>query len=267
MSFGKSLIAIREAQNISRKDFAAQLAIPYTTLRNYETGQREPGHKLLVKMASLLSVSTDELLGHCPDKAKAPALSGEALDMIKDYHSLDQWGKQAVRSVLAHEKARCKALGAPALNTQALGAPASSAQTTAAQAGTARPAGRVIPLRCSAQPASAGTGLYLGPEEFTTLLVQENEATRQASFCVPVSGDSMEPRYHHGDLLMIDAGAAPGPGDIGLFTVDGEGYVKACGAGCLVSLNPAYPNIPLTEDTRCNGKVIGVLKPDWVVEK
>ena len=113
----------------------------------------------------------------------------------------------------------------------------------------------------------AGTGLYLGPEEFTTLLVQENEATRQASFCVPVSGDSMEPRYHHGDLLMIDAGAAPGPGDIGLFTVDGEGYVKACGAGCLVSLNPAYPSIPLTEDTRCNGKVIGVLKPDWVVEK
>ena len=55
MSFGESLVTIRSAKGISRKDFAEQLQIPYTTLRNYETDQREPGHKLLIRMATILS--------------------------------------------------------------------------------------------------------------------------------------------------------------------------------------------------------------------
>ena len=79
MSFGTSLIRIREARNISRKDFAEQLGIPYTTLRNYETDQREPGHKMLIKMATLLSVSVDELVEHQVEIKKAPSLSDEAI--------------------------------------------------------------------------------------------------------------------------------------------------------------------------------------------
>ena len=31
-----------------------------------------------------------------------------------------------------------------------------------------------------------------------------NELTRRASFGVPVSGDSMEPRYHNGDILVVE---------------------------------------------------------------
>ena len=59
MSFGDSLTKIRIEKGFSRKDLAEQLEIPYTTLRNYETDQREPGHKLLIKFANLLSVSVD----------------------------------------------------------------------------------------------------------------------------------------------------------------------------------------------------------------
>lgn len=71
MSFGDSLTKIRKEKGISRKDLAEQLDIPYTTLRNYETDQREPGHKLLIKIANLLSVSVDELVGY-PGKKKPP---------------------------------------------------------------------------------------------------------------------------------------------------------------------------------------------------
>ena len=70
MSFGESLMSIRKGKGISRKDFAEQLNIPYTTLRNYETDQREPGHKLLIKMATLLQVSVDELIGYQPQNKK-----------------------------------------------------------------------------------------------------------------------------------------------------------------------------------------------------
>lgn len=77
MSFGESCMKIREERGISRKDFAEQLGIPYTTLRNYETGQREPGHKILIKMATILCVSVDDLIGYQAQNKKSPPEPGE----------------------------------------------------------------------------------------------------------------------------------------------------------------------------------------------
>ena len=78
MTFGESLTRIRKDKGITRKDFAEQLQIPYTTLRNYETDQREPGHKLLIKMASLLHVSVDELIGYQVQDVKKSPSAAEA---------------------------------------------------------------------------------------------------------------------------------------------------------------------------------------------
>lgn len=64
MSFGENLISLRESRHMSRGDLATLLDIPYTTLRNYETDQREPGHKLLIKIANSLNVSVDSLIGN-----------------------------------------------------------------------------------------------------------------------------------------------------------------------------------------------------------
>ena len=56
-------------------------------------------------------------------------------------------------------------------------------------------------------------------------------------------------------------------GEIGVFTIDGMGYVKKRGESSLISLNPEYDPIPFSENTRCNGKVIGILDPSWIVER
>lgn len=63
MSFGKQLIDLREKNGFTRKDLAEKIEIPYTTLRNYETDVREPGHKFLIQISSLFNVSVDYLLG------------------------------------------------------------------------------------------------------------------------------------------------------------------------------------------------------------
>lgn len=107
MDFGESLVGIRQGKGISRKDFAEQLQIPYTTLRNYETGQREPGHKLLIKMATILHVSVDELIGYKPQNKKAPLYSSEAMKLAADFDGLDSHGQRMVRVVADEEKARC----------------------------------------------------------------------------------------------------------------------------------------------------------------
>ena len=99
VSFGTNLIALREARGMSRSTLAENLDIPYTTLRNYETDQREPGHKLLIKLASLFSVSVDELIGASETKI-APAYTAEALSIAKKYDALDEWGRDAVKGLV-----------------------------------------------------------------------------------------------------------------------------------------------------------------------
>lgn len=107
MDFGESLVRIRQGKGITRKAFAEQLEIPYTTLRNYETGQREPGHKILIKMATILHVSVDELIDYEPQNKKAQLYSSEAMKLAADYDSLDEWGKRQLRSVADNEMERC----------------------------------------------------------------------------------------------------------------------------------------------------------------
>ena len=42
-----------------------------------------------------------------------------------------------------------------------------------------------------------------------------------------------------------------------------HGTVEKLGDGVLLSLNKKYKPIPMKEDMRVNGKVIGILDPEW----
>lgn len=74
--------------------------------------------------------------------------------------------------------------------------------------------------------ASAGTGDYLQEENFEYVDVPEDEVPEWASFGVHVNGDSMEPVYHDGQLVWIHLCQSLRPGEVGLFTLDGCGYIK-----------------------------------------
>lgn len=210
------------------------------TLYGWEGGRRQPDAEEFLTLCQVYEISA------FPETIKkAPSLSDGAMKIAKIFDGLDAWGQKALLSAAEIEAARCDE---------------SSARARAIPA-------NVIPLRCSVQSASAGTGMYLGPEEFETVFVEENDLTRRASFGVPVRGDSMEPVYHDGDILIVEAAEEVGVGETGVFTVSGEGFVKQRGEGALISLNPKYAPIALTEDTWCNGRVIGVLAPAWIVKK
>ena len=75
----------------------------------------------------------------------------------------------------------------------------------------------------------------------------------------------MEPTYRDGDMLIVEKADELEVGEIGIFTLDGEGYVKMLGHGELISLNPEYNAIPMDESIMLNGRVIGILDPDWIV--
>ena len=102
MNFGETLINIREKHKMSRKELAERLEIPYTTLRNYETNQREPGHEFLIKLSRIFSVSIDYLLG-LPEKGiyvTDDDLSLNALHVAQAFDLADSRIQNAVCALL-----------------------------------------------------------------------------------------------------------------------------------------------------------------------
>lgn len=61
--FHSNLREARELSGYSQKDFAQKLGIPVTTYRNYENTMREPSYDILIKIAEMLNMSVDQLLG------------------------------------------------------------------------------------------------------------------------------------------------------------------------------------------------------------
>lgn len=119
---------------------------------------------------------------------------------------------------------------------------------------------RIIPLYETR--VSAGTGSWLSddvPIEYMT--IPQNTNTEKSDYMLKVVGDSMQPRFYDGDFLLIKKSPSILEGEIGIFIVNNESFVKKMGRGELISLNPAYGPIKLTEydDIRCAGKVIGTL--------
>lgn len=63
MSFSENLRRYREKSGLSRKDIAAKIHMTANGYGLYETGRSEPKLEVLNKIADVLGVSTDDLLG------------------------------------------------------------------------------------------------------------------------------------------------------------------------------------------------------------
>lgn len=97
---------------------------------------------------------------------------------------------------------------------------------------------------------SAGTGSFLDGEDYE--MYTSPDIPEEASFGVYVSGDSMEPCYHNEELIWIEQTEQLEDGEIGIFCLDGNAYVKKFqnneNGTYLVSLNKKYNPIPVTEN-------------------
>jgi len=100
-------------------------------------------------------------------------------------------------------------------------------------------------------PVSAGTGSFLDGDDYE-LFTSEN-VPQQADFGVHVSGDSMEPKFQDKQLIWIQQSDTLENGEIGIFYLDGNAYVKKLRINkkgtFLVSLNKKYDPIPVNEDS------------------
>lgn len=108
--------------------------------------------------------------------------------------------------------------------------------------------------------ASAGTGeTLIDGVEFTT---QYNGHIPNHDFALQVNGDSMEPMFEDKEIIFIDKTKQINSGQIGIFVIDGEAYLKKVFISDkgirLVSLNSKYPDLYFgsSHDIKVAGKVI-----------
>ena len=185
-------------------------------------------------ISDLLDENPNNNTAHTPLK-----YSPKEDSIIKKYRTLDEYGKEAIDSLLDIEYTRCTAV-------------------------IEEENPEIIQIKLSQLPASAGTGVDLCEENYQIMSIKASDLARQADFAVRVSGDSMETTFYDGDILLIESMPFINKGDIGIFVLNGDGYVKEYGGDRLISHNKKYPDIRLTEHdvVICSGRVIGVLEED-----
>lgn len=85
---------------------------------------------------------------------------------------------------------------------------------------------RYIEMPVSNLAVSAGTGAFLDEGNFEMISFPEDKIPEGADFGIRVSGDSMEPVYHDGQIVWVQECDRVEIGQVGVFIYDGEGYLK-----------------------------------------
>lgn len=240
---GVKLKEIREKTGMNKKEFADYIGIKYTTYNNYETEAREPASDFLILISTKFDVSIDYLLGmqDTKDITHAYQLKSSEFEHIKKYRSLDTYGRETVSYILDREIERTRQLN---------------------NAYTDSRSGIIDRVTCYKNYyqhlASAGTGEYIFDDVPTdTLEVPVNELSERADFIIGVNGNSMEPTYYDGDKVYVEKCQVVETGDIGIFMVNNECFIKEAGENGLISHNKKYPIIPGSKHIICVGKVLG----------
>ena len=239
---GKRMLELRKKQSKNQSDVAAYLGLTVAAYQNYETGRREAGYETLCKLADYFNTTTDYLLGRAP-QTNPLAMLDLQVDIHEDavmeqYMQLPKEWRRILLDVM-------KKLGDAAERGER-GEPIRQAHT--------------IILKCFRDAASAGTGEMLCRSDTDDVTVIATPEAENADFLVRVSGDSMEPTFSDGDLLLCKSAVDLEYGEIGVFRHECTGYVKEYSKAGLISHNPAYALIPKAKlnGMEISGKVLGV---------
>ena len=239
MRFHERLKLLRINSGITQKELSVRTGVSLTTVRNWETGLKQPSMSAVISLSEVLGVSADLLLGIDGGDVRYPVDRDESV-LLLNYRSLDSHGKKAVDAVCRIEKSRLEEMHSSPV------------------------AARYIPKYLT--PSAAGYAAPLDGEDFEMLLADES-VPKNADFAVRIQGDSMSPYICDGDTVFVRKQYELSVGDVGIFSVDGAMYCKIYYVDSdrnmtLVSANPdlkdsnVYIDAESSSTVVCCGKVL-----------
>lgn len=230
----KKLREAREAAGFTQRDVYEWLGIGQSTFSGWETGQGSPSIEVFLELCRKYSV-TDIGGFFLPSVFTGKTQTYLDPGFVNKMLALPKHSRDAVINCLEFEYKK-------------------------RMSPTVSPIRRARPIPLYTQAATAGNGNYLDDRDAD---VVELDAPEDANFAVHISGDSMEPLIHDGDIVFVRSQEELYNGEIGLFSYNGESYCKKwehTGAmPKLVSINNGkYPPITIKKSDRLiiYGKVL-----------
>jgi repressor LexA len=257
---------IKNEKKITNEELSRLSGIPLGTLSKLLAGLSD-SVKLsnMIAICDALGCSLDYVVSGIPENTNNFTLDGNEIRLIEEYRRLDNHGKELLMLVAGKERERVSsaeyhASPAPAFSRETAPIVTAPIANRYKDSGAGRVTKRSIPLYDL--PVSAGIGEYLDGDAAESVSITVSESTASADFALRISGNSMEPKYHDGDVLLVQNSEGVEVGEAGIFVLDGAGYFKVYGGDCLISLNPEYGRIMLKdfENVSCIGKVLGRLR-------
>lgn len=237
MGIGKRIKEARERLGMTQNELADLIGVTGSAITNYEKETSHPKEPIMYKLFDALQVDANYLFQDVVNvPKKVNDVTFAEFEHIKKYRDLDDHGRKVVDFILEEEHSRSR--------------------------------GNIIQLEHRRNRlvqyyqrfASAGSGQLVFDDVPVDLIeIPDVPEYKDVKYAIGVNGRSMEPLYYDGDILLVKPADDVAVGDIGIFIVDGQSYVKKRGNECLISVNEEYADIPLDESSSCLGEVVDKL--------
>lgn len=262
MNYIDRIKKLKSEKKITNDRLSELTGIPLGTLSKLLAGISDsPKLSNIIAISDALGCSLDYIVSGKEDNDYNFTLTDDEIDFVKKYRELDACGRDVATFVVNREYSRVA--DTPVVTQQIIvnkekvkkpiaENPAAEKRSTFSR--------RSIFLYD--MPVSAGSGVYLDDTTAEKINIPDNEKTVTADFALRISGNSMEPKYHDGDILLVENADSTEVGELGIFVLDGSGYFKKYGGDRLISLNPEFADILLKDysEVACCGRVVGKLK-------
>lgn len=239
LSFNDRIKEARLKAGLTQEQLADKIGVAKSTVTGYEKGNSEPNMMTVQKIMESLDVDANFLWQDEMSNTIQFVITLNEKEHIKKYRALESHGKEMVDMVLDKEYD---------FITEKRRTDTEHAQETLNHLTYSKPE--------YLTGLSAGTGLFVF-DDIPTQIIKVSEEYKNADFVIGVSGDSMEPTFKNNDKVAVKKTDCINIGDIGVFMVDGNGFIKELGDGVLISHNDKYEDIEINESTVCIGRVLG----------
>jgi len=231
---GQVIRKYRTAAGMDQATLASKLGYTKTAIGNWELGLTRPDIDNVPKLCKELSIPVTELL----DMEAETVLPVEDRNLLEMYHQLNKFDRHTVRQIIdrllfqqdTKEKKRLRRA--------------------------------YQPMCLYEEAAAAGIGApMLDYAENEMVYVLEANVPHGTDGIIHVNGRSMEPTFRDGSYVYVDSSATVLPGQVGIFIVNGEAFIKEYQPDGLHSHNSRYKTIYTGEgvDVRCCGRVTGAV--------
>ncbi|VTS25531.1 phage repressor-like protein [Streptococcus pseudoporcinus] len=227
MFAGEQLKAIRQKEKMSQEELGHQIGVNKMTISNWEQGKNSPNQKHLTKLVDIFQVSEDYFNLYHA--------------ILVPYKQLNTYNQKKVVSFSQELLAK---------ETKVIAIPTSKK--------------KLYPYRVYESLSAGGGFSYFGDGNYDEVFYDEQLDYDFASW---VFGDSMEPTYLNGEVVLIKQEGFDYDGAIYAVEWDGQTYIKKVyreeNGLRLVSLNKKYSDkfAPFDENPRIIGKIIANFMP------